>query len=159
MPILTNILQKNRKNPNQNENKKTHLEKQKSFVRTQKQKQNEPVPAKEPKKTTQKSKNKELNESLHNAYKVVVSPHLSEKSFQQKDKGKYIFDIFHNVTANDVRTAIKKLYGVEIVNVQIMKVANKNKRMRTKNIKGKSVRFNKAVVTLKKGDSIDILPQ
>ena len=158
MPILTNILQKNRKNPNQNEKGKTHLDKQKSFIKTQKQKQ-----AKAPKETktkTQKSsKDETMNESLYNAYKVVVSPHLSEKSFQHKDKGKYIFDIFHNVTAKDVRTAIQKLYGVEIVNVQIMKVANKNKRMRTKNIKGKSVRYNKAVVTLKKGDSIDILPQ
>ena len=100
-----------------------------------------------------------MNESLYNAYQVIVSPHVSEKSFQHKDKGKYIFDVFHNVTSNDVRSAIKKLYSVDIVNVQIIKVGHKNKRMRTKNIKGKSVRYNKAVVTLKKGDSIDILPQ
>lgn len=165
MPILTNILQKAGKSPQQNKRQKSRKESKKGRP---------PAPVgrgkknTETKETTTKAKEQPkknpttqqvATQNAHNAYQVIIRPHISEKSVHYKNQGKYIFEVFQHATANSVAQAVKKLYNTEVVKVQIMKVPNKGKRMRTKNIKGVSVRHNKAIVTIKKGQSIEVLPQ
>lgn len=163
MPILTNILQKAGKSPKQSKKQKTRKE---STSRP-------PVPArrKKPVKNEQKEEVQKEQEqqspttqqvatqNAHSAYQVIIRPHISEKSVQYKAQGKYMFEVFQHATARSVAQAVKKLYNTEVVKVQIVKVPNKSTRMRTKNIKGMSTRHNKAIVTIKKGQSIEVLPQ
>ena len=161
MPILTNILQKAGKSPQQNKRQKSRKEsKGRPSAPVSRGKKNTKttetaVKAKEQPKqnsTTQQA----TTQNAHNAYQVIIRPHISEKSVHYKNQGKYIFEVFQHATAHSVAQAVKKLYNTEVVKVQIMKVPNKGKRMRTKNIKGISVRHNKAIVTIKKGQSIDL---
>ena len=165
MPILTNILQKAGKSPKQSRKQKTRKESKgrppAPVVRNKKNPKNtEPVEPEVKEQPTQDTKAQQVaTENAHNAYRIIVRPHISEKSVQYKGQGKYIFEVFGHATAQSIAQAVKKLYNTEVVRVQIMKVPNKNTRMRTKNIKGVSARYNKAIVTIKKGQSIEVLPQ
>lgn len=91
------------------------------------------------------------------AYQVIVRPHISEKSVAQSEKGKYVFEVFSRVNSSEVRDAVERTYGVEVGAVNMVKVPSKRKNFRR--LKGESSRHNKAIVTLKKGHSIEVLPQ
>ena len=98
-----------------------------------------------------------LLERAHGAYGVIVRPHISEKSVRQNDQDKYAFEIYSGVTAPQVKRAIERTYGVNVENVHISKVPSKPTRYR-RNLGSKS-RYDKAVVTLKEGQNIEVLPQ
>lgn len=156
MPILTNILKRAGKSDKP----------QQSPQKISQQKQDEKAAFKAtPKKSDttekrvqEKSKKTSINrEGIHASYNVIIKPHISEKSVKYKDQNKYVFEIFNGATVESIAIAIKKAYGVDVDKVQIVKTTSKNIRMRTKNIKGKRQRHNKAIVTLKKGSSIDVL--
>ena len=164
MPILTNILQKAGKSPKQNKKQRTRKEStsrppapvsRKKSVKKEQEKVEQKEQAQQSSSTTQQV----ATQDAHNAYQVIIRPHISEKSVQYKNQGKYIFEVFQHATVHSVAQAVKKLYNTEVVKVHIVKVPHKNKRIRTKNIKGTSVRHNKAIVTIKKGQSIEVLPQ
>ena len=93
----------------------------------------------------------------HGAYQVILRPHISEKSVAAADAGKYVFEVYNGVNAHTVRRAIERMYGVEVTNIHMLKVPNKRKNFRR--LKGKTVRHNKAIVTLKSGNTIEVLPQ
>ena len=162
MPILTNILQKAGKSPKQSKKPRARSESKNRppapVAQEKNQKSNlkqKSAPATQASPSTQKV----ATQNAHNAYQIIVRPHISEKSVQCKDQGKYIFEVFQHATARSVAQAVKKLYNTEVVKVRIVKVPHKSTRMRMRNIKGTSTRYNKAIVTIKKGQTIEVLPQ
>lgn len=87
--------------------------------------------------------------------KNLVKPWISEKSAIISETGKYIFKVSEKASKNAVKDAIESLFPVKIEKVNIMNIKGK-----PKNFKGKKVfrsDCRKAVVTLKKGQSIDAL--
>ena len=159
MPILTNILQKAGKSPKQNRQQKVRKEapvgkKKSAGTSTRKE-----SPKKQQTTSQQPAQEQVITKNAHSAYQVIARPHISEKSVQYKNQGKYMFDVFQHATTKSVAQAVKNLYNTDVVRVQIVKVPHKKARMRTKNISGVSTRYNKAIVTIKKGQSIEILPQ
>lgn len=95
-------------------------------------------------------------ERAHGAYGIVIRPHISEKSVSQNTDSKYVFEIENNTNARLVAGAIHDMYGVEVKHVNIIKVPNKKTQMRGK--RGIRQRYNKAIITLKKGQQIEVLP-
>lgn len=71
-----------------------------------------------------------------------------------KDKNTYVFEVFHKVKAQQIVNAIEKIYGVKVERVQKVAVPYKKRRMRTRNTTGKASRYNRVLVSLKKGDTI-----
>jgi large subunit ribosomal protein L23 len=85
---------------------------------------------------------------------VIVQPIISEKSTALAELNKYVFKV--NIAANKimVKKAIKHLFAVEPESVNVIVSRGKEKRLRYR--KGNRPAFKKAIVTLKKGDKIDV---
>jgi len=97
-------------------------------------------------------------ERAHGAYRVLVRPHISEKSVAQNEMRKYVFEVYQGVKAPDVRRAIEQAYGVEVARINMITVPSKRVRFR-RGTKGYKTRYRKAMVTLKSGHEIEVLPQ
>jgi len=84
---------------------------------------------------------------------VLIRPLLSEKSYFESDLNKYRFQVRVDADKQTVRRAVEKMFGVEVVDVNISRVHGKKKRT-GRHIHRKSD-WKKAVVTLKDGESLD----
>lgn len=83
---------------------------------------------------------------------IIVRPLITEKAIVAGELGKYAFVVRKNATKNEVKKAIENLYGVKVVQVNVINKPAKRKRFR--NISGKQSGYKKAIVTLKKGEKI-----
>ena len=85
---------------------------------------------------------------------IIVQPIISEKSTTLADFDKYVFKV--NISANKIviKKAIKHLFNVEPISVNVIVSRGKEKRIKYR--KGNRSAFKKAIVTLKKGDKIDV---
>lgn len=89
-----------------------------------------------------------------NAYKVLIKPLITEKAGIMNAENKYVFEVANNSNKIEVAKAVREVYGIQPVNVNIIKVLGKNTRQgRTS---GKRKDWKKAIVTLPKGQSIQI---
>jgi large subunit ribosomal protein L23 len=74
-----------------------------------------------------------------------------------QEKGKYVFVV--ELTANKIEIAkeVKKMYGVEVKDVQTMRQIGKkkSKSTRTKVTSGRTSTIKKAIVTVAMGEVID----
>jgi large subunit ribosomal protein L23 len=74
-------------------------------------------------------------------------------------KGRYGFIVDVNHNKIEIRKAVEKLYGVTVEDVNTMRYLGKKSSRQSFNKKsmsnGRKASFKKAVVTLKKGDTID----
>ncbi|OFW81093.1 MAG: 50S ribosomal protein L23 [Alphaproteobacteria bacterium RIFCSPLOWO2_01_FULL_40_26] len=77
----------------------------------------------------------------------------TEKSNKQLADGKYYFRVDASCDKKEVASLIKKSFGVEVEKVNIINTAGKTKRF--KGVLGTKSPYKKAVVTLKKGQSIN----
>lgn len=88
------------------------------------------------------------------AHRVLVRPLITEKAANFGVLNKYAFVVTENSTKVEVAKAVLAVYGVKPVNVNIVCV--KGKAVTRGRIKGRRSDFKKAIVTLKKGDTIQI---
>lgn len=91
-------------------------------------------------------------ENTGNAYRILVKPLVSEKSFRQMSKGQYVFKV--NPTANkiEIRRAVEKVYDVKVARVNVVRVHGKAKNFGK--TRGRTSDWKKAIVTLKPGSTI-----
>ena len=92
-------------------------------------------------------------EKLH-LYDKIISPLVTEKSTNLSEQNKIIFKVHTGANKKNLKKNIEKIFKVEVVKVNII-----NKKARTKTTRGKKVRvkgFKKAIITLKKGQNIDL---
>lgn len=85
---------------------------------------------------------------------TIKKPIFSEKSFRLKENNKYVFSVSGNATKKEVAKSISELYKVKVNDVNISKSFGKI-RKRGKQI-GWKAGNKKAIVTLKKGEKIDL---
>ena len=87
---------------------------------------------------------------------VIIKPRITEKAVGMGEKNVYTFLIRRDATKFDVRDAVKELFGVTPVKVNIV---NKSPRQFLSRSKGRTVSekgMKKAYVYLKAGDSIEL---
>ena len=87
---------------------------------------------------------------------ILKAPHISEKAVELEKQNKYVFRVYPKANKIQAKKAIEDLYGVEVKNVNIINVPKKNKILQ--GIKGSKSGYKKAIVTLEKGQKIEILP-
>ncbi len=93
----------------------------------------------------------------HNLSTILVKPHFTEKSMKMGDKNVYTFEVKSDATKFQVRDAVKALYNVTPVKVNIV---NKRPAHRPKGSTNRTVKVSgmkKAYVYLKSGDSINLV--
>ena len=89
---------------------------------------------------------------------IQIIPVVTEKANAITEKGnRYTFKVSPEANKYQIKDAIEKLYDVKVIDVSTMNYGGKNKQRYTKAglIKGKTMAFKKAIVTVAKGQTID----
>tara|TARA_Y100000817_G_C16674656_1_gene463131 strand:+ start:349 stop:645 length:297 start_codon:yes stop_codon:yes gene_type:complete len=89
-----------------------------------------------------------------NLFDKIISPIVTEKSTNQSQFGKVIFKVPRSSNKISIKKSIEKIFKVNVIKVNIINKQNIVKLSRGKKIKKKG--YKKAIVTLKKGQSIDL---
>jgi large subunit ribosomal protein L23 len=92
-----------------------------------------------------------------NLSQVIVGPRITEKSVSLGDKNVYTFEIARSATKFSVRDAVKALYGVTPMKVNIVSKRPALRLSGSKNRMVKEAGMKKAYVYLKKGDTINLV--
>ncbi|MDD2474312.1 MAG: 50S ribosomal protein L23 [Dysgonamonadaceae bacterium] len=91
---------------------------------------------------------------------IIIKPIFTEKQTEMTDKfeNRYGFIVLPTANKVEIKKAIEELYNVHVERVNTMKYDGKIKSRHTKSgvVSGKTPSFKKAIVTLKKGDTIDL---
>jgi len=90
------------------------------------------------------------------AYRVLKSPHVTEKATDLTKKNQYVFKVTSGTNKTEIKKAIENLYGVDVLSVKIINVREKQRRV-GRNL-GWRKAYKKAIVKLKEGQKIEILP-
>ena len=91
---------------------------------------------------------------------IIIKPILTEKMADLGERlNRYAFEVNNNVNKIQIKNAVESAYGVNVKAVNTMKHGGGKRKMKYTN-KGVSFQrtklVKKAIVTLDKGDSIDL---
>jgi large subunit ribosomal protein L23 len=90
---------------------------------------------------------------------ILIRPILTEKAIRLNDDyGKLVFEVHPKATKPEIKKAVEMVFGVKVKKVNTMIVKPKRKRVLTKKgrLYGKTRTWKKAIVTLEKGQKIDL---
>ena len=92
-------------------------------------------------------------EKIH-LYDKILFPVVTEKTTNLSSQNKIVFKVPNKSNKTTLKKNIEKIFKVNVVKVNII-----NKQPRKKIVRGKKVKIQankKAIITLKKGQSIDL---
>lgn len=87
-------------------------------------------------------------------YDKILSPIVTEKSTNLSEHNKIVFKVPSSANKINLKKNIEKIFKVNVTKINII-----NKQNRIKLTRGRKVKvpgFKKAIITLKKGQSIDL---
>ena len=87
-------------------------------------------------------------------YDKIISPMVTEKSTNLSEQNKIVFKVPMSANKMNLKKNIEKIFKVNVIKVNII-----NKKIRNKLTRGRKIKvsgFKKAIITLKKGQSIDL---
>ena len=85
---------------------------------------------------------------------TIRSPIITEKATTLSEQNKIVFKVHENASKDSIKKNVEKIFKVEVTKVNIV-----NKKSKIKSTRGRKVKipgFKKAIVTLKKGQNIDL---
>ena len=89
-----------------------------------------------------------------NLFDKIISPVVTEKSTNLSDQNKIVFKVPYKANKKNLKKNIEKIFKVNVIKINII-----NKKSRTKITRGRKIKvggFKKAIITLKKGQNIDL---
>tara|TARA_Y100000588_G_C13727807_1_gene700108 strand:+ start:199 stop:492 length:294 start_codon:yes stop_codon:yes gene_type:complete len=89
-----------------------------------------------------------------NSMDVIISPTITEKATSLSEFNKLVFKVNKGANKKAIKKSIEKLFKVNVVKINTI-----NLRAKTKIVRGKKAYksgYKKAIVTLKKGQNIDL---
>ncbi len=88
-------------------------------------------------------------------YDVIQQPLITEKLTRDQEKlGKYAFQVHPKSNKKEIKSAVEKAFNVHVEKVNVSNQMGKWRRVRFQ--PGRTADWKKAIVTLKKGEKIDI---
>ncbi len=87
-------------------------------------------------------------------YDKILSPLVTEKTTNLSEQNKIVFKVPATANKKNLKNNIEKIFKVNVTKINII-----NKQNRVKLTRGRKVKvsgFKKAIITLKKGQSIDL---
>ena len=88
------------------------------------------------------------------SYQIILRPLITEKGGLLEEYGQYFFKVTKDANKVEIKKAVEKLYKVRVNRVNVISMPSKFRRVGEH--EGKKLGFKKAIVTLKKGDKIEI---
>ncbi len=89
-----------------------------------------------------------------NLLDTIISPSITEKATSLSEFNKLVFKVNRNVTKNSIKRSIEKIFKVNVIKINTINLKGKIKLVQGK--KSFKSGYKKAIVTLKKGQSIDL---
>ena len=87
-------------------------------------------------------------------YDKILSPVVTEKSTNLSEQNKIVFKVPNKANKKNLKKNIEKIFKVNVTKINII-----NKQTRKKIVRGRKVKvkgYKKAIITLKKGQNIDL---
>ena len=84
----------------------------------------------------------------------IKSPVITEKATGLSEQNKVIFKVHENASKATIKKNIEKIFKVKVVKINTVNIREKAKMVR--NRKSYKSGYKKAIITRKKGQSIDI---
>ena len=84
----------------------------------------------------------------------ILHPIITEKATSLSEQNKVTFKVHNHASKKSIKKNIEKIFKVNVIKVNTVKKKSKTKMIRNKI--GKKKGYKKAIVTLKKGQNIDL---
>jgi len=127
------------------------FKKKKEEKEIEKQKKEEPFVKEPPEMKLKKEK------VSRGAFKILKSPHITEKASDLTKVNQYIFKVFPRANKTEIKKAVENLYGVNVISVKIINIPPKRRTLGR--ISGWRKGYKKAIVKIKEGQKIELLPR
>ena len=85
---------------------------------------------------------------------TIISPNVTEKATSLSEYNKIVFKVHKGANKDSIKKSIEKIFKVKVVKINTINLKGKSKMV--KNKKSYKPGYKKAIVTLKKGQSIDL---
>ena len=85
---------------------------------------------------------------------TIISPNITEKSTTLSEFNKVVFKVQKTASKDSIKKSIEKIFKVNVVKINTINLKGKTKIVRNK--KTFKSGYKKAIITLKKGQSIDL---
>ena len=92
-------------------------------------------------------------EKIH-LYDKILSPLVTEKSTNLSEQNKIVFKVPNKSNKLSLKKSIEKIFKVNVTKINIINKQPRDKITRGRRVKVKG--YKKAIVTLKKGQTIDL---
>ena len=89
-----------------------------------------------------------------NSLDTIISPAITEKATSLSEYNKVVFKVHKGANKNSIKKSIEKIFKVNVIKVNTIITKGKNKIVRGRNTTRPNLK--KAIVTLKKGQNIDL---
>ena len=89
-----------------------------------------------------------------NLIDTITSPRITEKATSLSEHNKIVFKVHDGATKKSIKKSVEKIFKVNVIKVNTI-----NQKGKTKFVRGRKTNrpgYKKAIVTLKKGQSIDL---
>ena len=87
-------------------------------------------------------------------YDKILSPIVTEKSTSLSDQNKIVFKVPDNANKKNLKKNIEKIFKVNVTKINIINKKSRNKITRGRKVK--VIGYKKAIITLQKGQNIDL---
>ena len=84
----------------------------------------------------------------------IISPNITEKATSLSEFNKVVFKVHKGASKNSIKKNIEKIFKVNVVKINTINLKGKSKMV--KNRMTYKSGYKKAIVTLKKGQNIDL---
>ncbi len=91
---------------------------------------------------------------MENIYDIIITPLLTEKGTRLAASSQYVFQVRPWANKLQVKQAVEKIYKVKVRSIRTLNFRGKQKKIRIQS--GYKADWKKAVVTLEKGQKIEI---
>ena len=85
---------------------------------------------------------------------TIISPNITEKSTSLSEFNKVVFKVNKDASKNSIKRSVEKIFKVKVIKINTINLKGKTKLVRNK--RAYKPGYKKAIVTLKKGQNIDL---
>ena len=85
---------------------------------------------------------------------TIIAPNITEKSTSLSEHNKIVFKVQKNASKKSIKRSIEKIFKVNVIKINTINLKGSIKMV--KNKKTLTPGYKKAIITLKKGQNIDL---
>ena len=90
---------------------------------------------------------------------IILKPIVTEKSYGASNANVYTFKVNMKATKYNIAKEIKRMYGVDAVDVNTSVTAGKRRRIIGTRMTVKTGKWKKAIIKIKEGQKIELFPK